>query len=611
MNYTCLLWINSGFNSIDVPDEPGRLMGLPHISAPVLDLNQERILPNAKIRITWDAVKDVDYVKIGDFFYYAINPVMSSGDVCELTLIPRYTLSAGGFRNLTILGGITNRVHVSDDSYGLYNETDPLTAPAYELVVRNMTHQFSSSKTTFVETTLDLQALGAQKRDNTTLALTAKDESDPGNPFTVTYPVVPMMADKGVSGTAYKATIGGQQKTIAQVANQGLYQFGVESDELTRFGISQARSLGIEEAISGQFEIPSDLVDSSAGGIIAYVQTITGKTGTVNTGLAYVYGSARNNRVFYGDFTPYTLVSSIGSSMTANAEEVFDGGGSPSVRYVVDPRRTGRPYFRFSSLNGVSASSFDFFRGAVPGKQWNNVPLVLSEKSGSVIDFLNYRNSIATNQLAAKQSDVALDLAMGQSTASGIGQIAGDIASAVALGAGGITSPNAKPSTYGAAMQGFGAVGGIAGLGFTIAGAQMQNEFVHQRLALERAIESQQFQISQSVHVPDVRFPSDCNLFADFTSNGFMVYRIQYRQADIARIDKILTAFGYKHTKMLEVSDFFNRQYFNYISGSITVGNLPKWWADGISAEMGAGMRVWHVKPDPIYYDSNPIVVAT
>lgn len=606
MNYTCLLWSNSGFNSIDVPDSPELLMSLPYISVPVLDLNQERILPSIRIRATWDQVKNVDYVRVGDFFYYATDPVMSSGDVADLTLIPRYTLSAGGFAALQILGGLTDRVHVRDDSYGLYNESDPLMAPAYELKAANFTKSFGSSRTTFVETTLDLQALGAQKRDNTTLALTAKDPTDPENELTVTYPVVPMMSDQGVAGTQYKCTVGGTEKTVMQVANQGLYQLGVGSDELTRYGISQARSLGVEEAISAQFAIPSELIESSAGGSIAYVQTIKGKSGSVSTGLAYIYGSANNKRVFYGEFTPYTLVSAIGSTMTANAEEVYGGGTSPSVRYVVDPRRSGRPYFRFANLNGLSANSMDFFRGAVPGKQWDNVPLVLTEKSGSVLDFVNFRNSLASNQMTQKQGDVALDLALGRTAANGVGQIGTGIISAIAAGSG-VGSTTGQGNMWGAAQQGAGVVGGIAGLGFTVAGAQMGNEFAHQRLALERGIEAQQFQISQNVRVPDIKFPPDCNLFSDFTSNGFSVYRLQYQAADIARIDKILTAFGYKHTKVLELDDLFNRQYFNYISGSISVGGLPKWWADGISAEMGAGMRIWHVQPNPLYYTNNPV----
>lgn len=605
MNYTCLLWSNSGFNSIDVPDGPDLLMSLPYISVPVLDLNQERVLPSIRIRATWDQVKNVDYVRVGDFFYYATDPVMSSGDVAELTLIPRYTLSAGGFAALTILGGLTDRVHVRNDAYGLYNEADPFMAPAYELQAVNFTKSFGSERKTFVETTLDLQALGAQKRDNTTLALTAKDPTDPDNELVCTYPVVPMMSDQDVAGTSYRCTIGGTEKTIMQVRNQGLYQFGVGSDELTRFGISQARSLGVEEAISGQFAIPSELIEVSSS-VSAYVSSIKGKNGAVSTGIPYIYGSAKNKRVFYGEFTPYSLVSSVGASMTANAEEIYNGGSSPSVTYVVDPRRSGKPYFRFSTLNGLSAGTLDFFRGAVPGKQWDNVPLVLTEKSGSVLDFINFRNSLASNQMTQKQGDVALDLALGQSYASGVGQIGNGIIGAIAAGTG-VGSATGQGSMWGAAQQGAGAVGGIAGLGFTIAGAQMNNQFAHQRLALERGIEAQQFQISQSVRVPDVKFPPDCNLFSDFTSNGFSVYRMEYQQADIGRIDKILTAFGYKHTKVLETDDFFNRTYFNYISGSISVGNLPKWWADGIAAEMGAGMRVWHVKPDPQHYANNPV----
>ena len=73
------------------------------------------------------------------------------------------------------------------------------------------------------------------------------------------------------------------------------------------------------------------------------------------------------------------------------------------------------------------------------------------------------------------------------------------------------------------------------------------------------------------------------------------------------RIDKLLTMYGYKKTKALEATDFSNRQYFNYVEAAVSVGNLPRWWADGISAQLANGVRIWHVKPNSSYYANNPV----
>lgn len=612
--YSCRLYINTGFNSINVPDTPALLEQMSFVDVPVLDLTQERFLPFVSVRASWDTVKNCDYCKVGTFYYYVPSIHQSSGDVAVLDLIPDFALSAGGFATLEILDGLTDRVHVTDDSYGIYEGDDPYMAPAYDLEVRSFVKSFdSSSALTFVETTLDLDSLGQQKQDNTTLALTAKDETDPDNPFTVTYPVVPMISDTAGSGapfegTKYYANLGGTRHALTYTKNQGLYYLGATQAQLVLDGISQARSLGVEQAISGQFSIPSDFVTMSSGAqTISIVSTLDGRFGTVATDIPFKYGTANNNRVFYGNFTPYTLVSCIGNTFSAAAEEIYDfaGGTVPSVSYIADPRREGKPYYRFSHLNRVSAAGNDFFRGSVAGKQWNNVPLVLSEKSGSVLDFVNYRNSMASNQMAAKQAKIAGDFGIASSAILGLSGAASGVGNAV------ISNASSKTPMSGGML---GASIATDLLQRTMSGlssgeaAYMNSQFTQQRAALERAIESQQFQISQNVRVPDIRFTVDPDLAAEIYGNGFMVYRVTYRQEDISRIDKILTAYGYKHTKLLENTDFNNRTYFNYVSGSISVGNLPRWWADGIAAQLAGGVRVWHVKPSHFFYNNNPVV---
>ena len=579
--YNCTLFLNTGFNTINIPDSPTLVNGMTSISVPALDINQERFLPYVRVRATWDQIKNADYCKVGDF-YYTINSInMTSQDVAEISLTPDFITSAGGPAALEILDGLTNRVHVSNDAFGLYGADDPYMSPAYDMDIDSYQVIIAANSTTFVETTLSLDSMGFNFENNSMQAYTAYDQNDETGEKSVVVPVAAYLA----ASTTYNAEIGGGTQALRNVKKQGLFSL-VDSDAThVGQGMNVARSLGIENAISGQFEIPNTMFTATQVG--AFVSSITGLTqDTGIMGLPFIYGSANNNRVWYGSQSSYTLVSAAGNTLTAKPEEIYSAGATvPTVRRIVDPRRTGKPYYRFMPLNGNSGN-YDFFRGCVAGNQWDSVPLVLTEKSGGLLDRANYAASLARRDLADTYEEVGYD----------IGKVA-NIANMAGQSLGGML-------TGGPAKAIGGALGGIAGA----AALEMQHMQYQDTQALERQIEKSQFQISQNVNVPDVKFPMSPDLMNEVLHNGFMVFRNKYKPQDIARIDKILTAFGYKHTKVLEASDFTNRQKFNYVSGSITVGgNLPRWWCNGISAQIAGGVRVWHIKPTHTAYSSNPI----
>lgn len=580
MAYTCKLFLNTGFNSINIPDSPALVNGMSSVDVPALELNQERFLPSVRVRAAWDTIKNADYCKVGDF-YYTINSItMVSGDVAEISLTPDYVTSAGGPAALNILDGLTNRVHVSNDAFGLYSADDPYMNPAYDMDIDSYQVIAAAASTTFVETTLSLDTMGNNLDSNNMAAYTAYDPNDTSGEATVVVPIATYLS----ASTSYSSTVGGSPVTLKNVKKQGLYEITDTDTYKVGKGINVARSLGIEDSISGQFEIPNTMFTKTSVG--SFVTSLNGTTADTSIiGLPFIYGSANNNRVWYGSQSKYTLVSAAGNSLSANAEEIYGGGSVPIVRRIVDPRRTGKPYYRFMPLNGNSGT-YDFFRGCVAGNQWDSVPLVLREKSGNLLDRADYAASVSRRDLADQQ----------ESLQHQVGQIN------AALGLFGIT--NQGESTGGIAG---GVASAVAGLFGGPAAVEMSHMQYGQTSALERQLEKSKFQIQQNVNIPDVKFPLSPDLMNEVLHNGFMVFRTKYKAADIARIDKILTAFGYKFVKVLEASDFTNRQKFNYVEASVTVGNLPKWWADGVSAQIASGVRVWHIKPTHTAYSSNPI----
>ena len=155
-NYDVRVWSNTGFNSINIPDSPSLLDSLPSATYPALDLLQNRFLTSIRIRATFDQVKNADFCKLGDFYYFVDGVTMTSGDVAVLGLIPDFITSAGGVGSLSILDGVTSRVHVTDDTYGKYTEPDPLTAPseALKVVVDDSSVMFAGTENqTVVELT--------------------------------------------------------------------------------------------------------------------------------------------------------------------------------------------------------------------------------------------------------------------------------------------------------------------------------------------------------------------------------------------------------------------------------------------------------------------------
>lgn len=595
--YTVRVYFQTGFNSVNIPDGPAMLNGneqtvpptteFSYLDFPSLDLNQERFLPLVRIRTSWDVIKNADYCRIGDWFYFINGIRMSSGDVAELSLTPDFLTSLGGVSQLVILDGVTERVHVTDDTFGKYASEDPYMAPAYEMDVESFTHRFTGDPVTFVETTLNLQALGrASLNGDLTASIARTTELDgDGNPYRVTYPTVPKLP----AGTKYSTQLLAGSFNLIDTKSQGLFEVTDDTqvyDDWVREGIAQARSLGIEEAISGQFSIPSDFITLSNNQ--RFILRSTGRKGTVSvTDLPFIFGTARNNRIFYGGYTPYTLATAAGNTVTAKAEEIYNGGTAPQVFYTADPRRTGKPYFRFTPMNSISADGWDLFRNCAAGQQWNSVPLVMTNKSGSFLDQVSFDAS----QLRRDMAERFAQQKYYEGEAKNQVGVVGDVVQ------------NTLDFKFGSAAT--------AAISRGTADFDRENEYNRYRRQSqqERALEEQAFGISQNVYVPSIRFPVDPALFSELTGNGFSVYRTVYKAADIARIDKILTAFGYRHTKILEPTDFTNRRDFNYVKASVSIGNIPRWWANGIAAQLAGGVRVWHKRPNPVYYTQNPVAV--
>ena len=185
--YNVTLFINSGFNAVNIPDSVQTLYASSaHVEVDPVEILQNRFLTKVRINAEWDTVKDCDYCKIGDFYYSVGSVDMQSESTAELSLTPDFILSAGGTKegNATfqILDGVTERQTVSEDNFGEYTDDDPLTTPQrpLKLVTEWLADTSKDGSFTYISTTLDLRKQGMNTEGVT--------YTDPETKKTVTVP---------------------------------------------------------------------------------------------------------------------------------------------------------------------------------------------------------------------------------------------------------------------------------------------------------------------------------------------------------------------------------------------------------------------------------------
>lgn len=578
MNAT--LYYGTGVNTVNIPDRPSALRSWGGIiKTTVLDCMQNYFLSSISVKINWAEAKEIDCVEVDGFFYFVNEITMTSYDVATISLVPDFITSAGGPSVLSYLDGVTERHHIpkNQDVFGGYDEPDPLITPARVLGLQIGGEYFDNlgdyNKIDVVESSVDLVTLGGSNYQ-----FLGRTFEDPSNQLTVTVPSVPY-----VNGHTEFRMFGILTKT------NGTKLFDVNNTDV-RKGIQICRDLGIENSIVAQYSIPSTMFNVvSSGGAITSVSSLGGSASWSDA--PFIYGSGfRNNRLFYGDTSKYGLITASGNVTEFNPEEIYHTGASyPSIVCQADGRHNGKPYFTYDYYHGnkVSGSTANFFTNAVDGMEWRNVPLTYITKSASVQDAYRLESQ--------RRSEVsAREYTRDNYIISQIGEY---------VGAGG-----------GFVNQESNILGGLNVMGTAINATR--NEYAYKqyeeqyRIAAER--EMMNFGYSQSIVTPTIMFPFQTPTIRDYYGNGVTPYRYYMDSADLTRIDKLLTAYGYKHTAQIDSSFFTNRPDFNYVKANgVTIGaganggDLPRWWKEGITAQFSAGVRVWHKKPDPIYYEMN------
>lgn len=641
MSYLVRLFYNTGFNSINVPDSPTLLQSFTYRDFPAIDLLQVRELDSITLRATYEDVKNADYACVQnqsvltDVTYFAVDGGgirMSSPDVAVIPLTIDYLTTAGGVSSLEILDGITERHHVAtaDDTFGAYAEEDPYLVASKPLeIVDAGTFPANSLGGEFVivESTSSLTQMGFTKDEpiakkcvqyDTGLEVASVTIPDTAPLTKDDYTTYAMMTKPyGQSTVAMKEVkAAGSALYILQNPTNGHTTDGVAAAD----GISALRAIGCESAILNCYVIPRDYLyqgsSSGTGGPVVVTDTVTkadGTTGSVqyehiskiigvgteNTlaGLVpFVYdNTVKNKRVLYGELNKYGICATgTGNLALFRPEEIYHtGDAQPTLEYYADPRPSGCPYFRFKYLNG---NDKNVFMNCITGAVWQRAPLVFTDKSGSMLDEI---------KLNASQAISRAGFNMGM-----LSQTSGDMLN---TGAGMIRSGFGKGGTTPTGFGGDILARGMAGAASLIEGAsEAQSNYIYTALSPyarrkfdfenELAMQNLNLGLSQVV-APTVSFPRADGI-RDYVGNSCYVFRYRPQATDLAKMDKILTMYGYKDTTPFISAHLTNRAKFNFIkaSGVSVKTSMPKWINDGISMMFLGGLRIWHVAPNNTCY---------
>lgn len=588
MLYSVTGFKNTGFNSINIPDKPSLLDSMERVEFGDINIVQNRGLIKVSLYASWDKVKELDYVRISgsaDTMYYTVRDIqMSSKDVAELLLLPDYLTSAGGPANLQYTGGITTRRTVINDDGYAYASNDEYLAPAFPLKLKNLGKiGYSGNSNSILVTSVDLNAISGNIAPNghylgATLDFRTKDEdTNIHDRLLKQIPEIPAA----------------NKHTLAKLGNRYVPIPGVELYSIngtTQYVMSVARSLALDNAFLAAYNLPEEAATLDLGDSYN-IKKINSRVLLVNCTLAKY--QAKNDAINWGPYNKVLLISVKGDRVEMNPEDcmLYEGSNNPvkttvQIKSIVDPRYDGFPIFYFSHVNGI-ANDIDLLN-SVAGLPWANVPLLFTGSSGSALARYDLESNIQRMDVAQQQTRFNQDM--------------GTLSSMMSIGMAGV---NGDFSGVASGTANF-----ITQMGNTI--------YTQELYEMDRNKELAEFGLKQNIVAPDLKFPYQNNLKRDAYGNSAHCYQFTYDPRDVARIDRLLTMYGYKDCRLISKSMFNCRSVFDYVrasgvsvSGTVSGKKLPMYVRDGIAAQLNAGVRVWHQKPKEIGYDFTNTPIPT
>lgn len=633
MTYTVTCFYNTGFNVVNIPDNPSIIETYEGKNFNAVFLKQDRDIQQIKLAATWDDIKDADYLRLtGDgevTFYFILDTTMVNDNMCIVSLQEDVISSVGGIRNIDIIDGWATRLTVGDDP--MFGNILPENfQPQNRLEISDMISIGDSTTENgyeFVGTTVALSSMGLHNA--------IKYKTDEGD--FVAVPKTPPAAGKII----FK--ISDEEQNLKSIyPNQNIYDF--KNDEVQQ-NVSELRSLGIESAsITSCYTVPEGYVDLNNAAITAL--SIGTSPVEINSNIKTASNSITTN---YNDsYTPknqkvYAINNKIVLKSIASGEEiqynVYEINNPDFVTAPIqfisfaDLSPDGCPFARPKFYLGKPYKYVDnlkdyLFTTGIKGANWKNtpftlvgsnqvVPLLYNHRIDSQINEMNANNIVETSGFEAV-SGLLRALGGNANTASGYTGSGINVQPHYSLPKSGVNKVHMStisPDSVGSGM-GLNVIG--AGMNAVASGIDLGVSMKNSGLALANAIAAKNkekfaYEYAMNAVEPSTYFPVT-NSLQNYVGNGFIAYRVGMSLDDIKRADKYFSRFGYTVSEPLTIDKLFTRTWFNYVEANgVYVDNknnkkITKRRKEMIEAILSNGIRIWHSKPSQERLDDNPIV---
>lgn len=639
------MYMNTGFNSINVPDSETTLerAANSYKDFPAIDCLQRYFLSNIIIRAFEDDVINGDYIKLWDddnpsrFSFYSMSGfTMTSGDTIDLAITMDPLLTCGGIDNIDFLDGMVSRCNLADGEE-TPTEDDPYLVPQ-KLTLVPVGEYFGASSSQshqYGEQLLMVRSLYDITGNNTLkIAQDVTDVTITQDKITGSWVSTPVLKSEGnATETTIRVNnvdLNVSDGTLYQVFNTGAYSQLNRSQMMSN--IKKLIEFGRTDVVLNMYYIPSCFadnryIDRSDSGVVdqliihryeevsrsensnAYFNSTVAKKKPEN---AYTY-KAHNDRVYIGKHFAYVFtVKDSGDSVTINPEDIMYEESSllPSIAISVDLRANGKVTYYPLTRNEYGSENEiiqEYDQRSLPPKHvsskgWANAECFVNGAAGIRLK----ADQFALNDKLATES-VELDLAAKFNEGDyGWGALKyvnplnvinkglqssylGDVAS---------VENNTALLGRNNDLERF-------GYGELYARGNEYAQAMYTR-ATDRMKEQQQLIQASIPQVTTVSKGSDDTLV---TTTALSVYRSMISEEDLKRFDKIIDRFGVKKTVPIEKDMLTSRLSFNYIDASgvsVKCDTVPKSVRNELSSLFNGGVRIWHVRPEIDV--SNPVV---
>lgn len=603
--YKVTFYNDTGMNGVDVfaPGVNLYFAGLSYFTVESLDIISDRGLSSITVAASMEQMAHADLCNVGDYWYIVTATEPVSPDTTRVHLAMDYwdTLIRSGGRIagtqqdgtpvVKVTGGITTRYSYppNADMWGAYGADDPLMMPQLplKLVTINKMNLGGISGNTIVQSLIDLTDLGDKLETdiNGIPGITIYSGEDKRVEPKTKPPANTTLYYEGAKGNNYGEGTVTDWPSIGPLSSPGTKCYDLTFSNVAN-GLGLAQAWNVKNALISSVRYPVDYVDietnTDANSVHrGEITSISGVRREISIGFRKEYKTLTNpdafhKCIFWGPYRRFGIITAKGDRAEFTPQDVQDPN---EVTYVADPRPDGCPYFRFSDFHGDSSWA-NFFTGAVAGLSWEQAQLNFEGKAGSYMDTVNFKSSRAQvdSLYNYQQSSGAFNQAAG--IFSGAGEVAGKVL-------------EGKMSE---------AFSGAMSMATSTLSAEMAMEQTRQQYELVKANQLANFNFSQNVLVPEVMFPFSANIVRDFVGNGFIVYDYQYQDADLLRVNNLLTMFGIKcalplTNDMLFKMDGHEMKYIQAGSISLSGRKLPRWFVQGLEMQIRNGIRMWNVAP--------------